>query len=41
MVSCLALTAFAATGVDDAHFAPEATCTRGQTVTFLYRALGQ
>ena len=28
-------------GVDDTHFAPEATCTHGQTVTFLYRALGK
>ena len=24
-------------GVDDAHFAPNATCTRGHVVTFLYR----
>ena len=27
-------------GVDPTHFAPEAFCTRGQIVTFLYRDLG-
>ena len=27
-------------GVDDTHFAPDATCTRAQAVTFLWRALG-
>ena len=27
-------------GVTDTTFAPDATCTRGQSVTFLYRALG-
>ena len=27
-------------GVDDAHFAPNATCTRAQAVTFLWRAAG-
>lgn len=27
-------------GVDEAHFAPNATCTRAQTVTFLWRAAG-
>ena len=26
-------------GVDDTHFAPNATCTRAQVVTFIYRAL--
>ena len=26
-------------GVDDTHFAPNATCTRAQIVTFIYRAL--
>ena len=26
-------------GMDDTHFAPDKTCTRGQIVTFLYRAL--
>lgn len=26
-------------GVDDHHFAPDKACTRGQIVTFLYRAL--
>ena len=25
-------------GVDKTHFGPDATCTRGQIVTFLYRA---
>lgn len=28
-------------GIDDTHFAPEATVTRGQAVTFLWRAAGQ
>lgn len=28
-------------GVDDTHFGPNATVTRGQFVTFLYRALGK
>ena len=27
-------------GVDDTHFAPNATCTRAQAVTFLWRAVG-
>ncbi len=27
-------------GVDAAHFAPDASCTRGQIVAFLYRAMG-
>ena len=27
-------------GVDKTHFAPDATCTRAQAVTFLWRALG-
>ncbi|MBQ6755980.1 MAG: S-layer homology domain-containing protein [Oscillospiraceae bacterium] len=27
-------------GVDENHFAPDATCTRAQAVTFLWRALG-
>lgn len=27
-------------GVDETHFAPDATCTRAQAVTFLWRALG-
>ena len=27
-------------GLGDGRFAPEATCTRGQSVTFLYRAAG-
>ena len=27
-------------GVDDTHFAPNATCTRAQIVTFLWRAQG-
>ena len=27
-------------GVDDTHFAPNATCTRAQIVTFLWRAAG-
>ena len=27
-------------GVDDTHFAPNATCTRAQVVTFLWRAAG-
>ncbi|MCF2660767.1 S-layer homology domain-containing protein, partial [Pseudoflavonifractor phocaeensis] len=27
-------------GVDDTHFAPNATCTRAQAVTFLWRAAG-
>ena len=27
-------------GVDDSHFGPYATCTRGQVVTFLWRAAG-
>ncbi|MDO4815083.1 MAG: neutral/alkaline non-lysosomal ceramidase N-terminal domain-containing protein [Bacillota bacterium] len=27
-------------GVDDTHFAPDADCTRGQVVTFLWRAEG-
>ena len=27
-------------GVDDTHFAPDASCTRGQMVTFLWRAAG-
>ena len=29
------------TGVDATHFGPYATCTRGQIVTFLWRALGE
>ncbi|MBQ6431864.1 MAG: S-layer homology domain-containing protein, partial [Oscillospiraceae bacterium] len=29
------------TGLDDTHFGPYATCTRGQIVTFLWRALGE
>ena len=28
-------------GVDDTHFAPNATCTRAQIVTFLWRALAE
>ena len=28
------------TGVNDTHFAPDASCTRAQAVTFLWRALG-
>ena len=28
------------TGVDDTHFAPNASCTRAQMVTFLWRAAG-
>ena len=28
-------------GVDDTHFAPNATCTRDQVVTFLWRAMGE
>jgi hypothetical protein len=27
-------------GTDDTHFSPNATCTRGQVVTFLWRAVG-
>ena len=27
-------------GIDDTHFGPESTVTRGQTVTFLWRAMG-
>ncbi|MBR2667948.1 MAG: S-layer homology domain-containing protein [Oscillospiraceae bacterium] len=27
-------------GTDDTHFSPDATCTRGQVVTFLWRAAG-
>ena len=27
-------------GVDETHFAPNATCTRGQAVTFIWRAAG-
>ena len=27
-------------GMGDGIFAPDATCTRGQIVTFLYRAMG-
>ena len=27
-------------GIDDTHFAPDATCTRAQAVTFLWRAAG-
>ena len=27
-------------GLDETHFAPDATCTRGQVVTFLWRAAG-
>ena len=27
-------------GVDDTHFGPDASCTRGQVVTFLWRAAG-
>ena len=30
-----------AMGVDETHFAPDQTVTRGQFVTFLYRAMGQ
>ena len=29
------------TGTDATHFGPNATCTRGQIVTFLWRALGE
>ena len=29
------------TGLDKTHFGPYATCTRGQIVTFLWRALGE
>ena len=29
-----------ANGIDDTHFAPDATCTRAQAVTFLWRAAG-
>ena len=29
------------TGMDDTHFAPNADCTRGQVVTFLWRAVGK
>ena len=29
------------TGTDTTHFGPYATCTRGQIVTFLWRALGE
>ena len=29
------------TGVSDSHFAPNAACTRGQVVTFLWRAMGE
>lgn len=28
-------------GVDSAYFAPATTCTRGQVVTFLWRAAGE
>lgn len=28
------------TGIDNTHFAPNKTCTRGQVVTFLWRAMG-
>lgn len=28
-------------GTDTTHFSPDASCTRAQSVTFLYRALGQ
>ena len=28
-------------GVDDTHFKPNSTCTRGQVVTFLWNAMGQ
>ena len=28
-------------GMDETHFAPDDTCTRGQIVTFLYRAAGK
>ncbi|MBR6414056.1 MAG: S-layer homology domain-containing protein, partial [Oscillospiraceae bacterium] len=28
-------------GVDDTHFGPNQTCTRGQVVTFLYALLGK
>lgn len=28
-------------GVDETHFAPENSCTRGQTITFLWRAKGK
>ena len=28
-------------GMTETTFAPNATCTRGQSVTFLYRALGK
>ena len=28
-------------GLTETTFAPDATCTRGQSVTFLYRALGK
>ncbi len=28
-------------GTDDTHFAPDNTCTRGQVVTFLWRAMGE
>lgn len=36
---CWAYDAGIARGVDETHFAPDATCTRAQTVTFLYRAM--
>jgi|GEM_PF-6401187 len=29
------------TGTDETHFSPDATCTRGQVVTFLWRAKGE
>ena len=29
------------TGVGDTHFAPDGACTRGQVVTFLWRAMGE
>ena len=29
------------TGMDDTHFVPNADCTRGQVVTFLWRAVGK
>lgn len=35
---CWAYSAGIAKGVDETHFAPDAYCTRGQVVTFLYRA---
>ena len=28
-------------GTDDTHFSPDVACTRGQIVTFLYRAMGR